>query len=315
MTNRLGYACINMSLSSLPKRDRVTTNRGMIKKTFLSKGIGYASELSLKNCIDLKKILEWNVKNNINFFRVSSEIFPWSSEYNLEDLPDYEEIEKIMFDCGLFIEENDIRITSHPGPFNKLASFEERIALNTIKDLETHSKVFDLLCLSNSPYNKINIHIGAVYDGSKEKTCDNFCRNFDRLSDNLKERLTIENDDKGALYSAKDIYDLVYKKIKTPIVFDFHHHKFCTGGQSEEDALLLSLDTWGGVTPVCHYSQSRSEEKGDPKIRSNAHSDSYWEPISFYNQKFDVMLEAKHKEIALFKMRQLLSNNPKQKEI
>ena len=181
--------------------------------------------------------------------------------------------------------------------------------------METHSKVFDLLCLSNSPYNKINIHIGAVYDGSKEKTCDNFCRNFDRLSDNLKERLTIENDDKGALYSAKDIYDLVYKKIKTPIVFDFHHHKFCTGGQSEEDALLLSLDTWGGVTPVCHYSQSRSEEKGDPKIRSNAHSDSYWEPISFYNQKFDVMLEAKHKEIALFKMRQLLSNNPKQKEI
>lgn len=308
MGYRLGYACINMKLNSLPKKQRITTNRTMVKKTFLEKGMVYASELSLQNCKDLKKILEWNVQNNIKFFRISSNIFPWASEYNLEDLPDYQEIEEVMFDCGLFIEENDLRITSHPGPFNKLASFEDRIVQNTIKDLTIHGKVHDLLCLSRDTYSKINIHVGAVYDKSKEKTCDNFCRNFDKLPDSVKTRLTVENDDKPSLYSAIDLYNLIYKKINIPVVFDYHHHKFCDGGLTEEEALLTSLDTWKDITPVTHYSQSRSFEHNDSSIKENAHSDSYWTPINFYGKSFDVMLEAKHKEIALFKMRELLNN-------
>ena len=307
MTNHLGYACINMTLSSGSKKDRVTTNRGMIKRTFLAKGKDYASELALQNCKDLKKILEWNARNNISFFRLSSEIFPWCSEYEIESLKDYEEIEEVMFDCGLFIEDNNMRITSHPGPFNKLASFDERISSNTIRDLENHGKVFDLLCLSHSTFNKINIHVGAVYDGSKEKTCDNFCRNFEKLSDGVKSRLTVENDDKPSLYSALDLKELISDKIEIPVVFDYHHHKFCSSGMSERDALFLSLETWGDVKPVVHYSQSRSFEHNDSKIKENAHSDSYWTPIDFYGKEFDVMLEAKHKELALFKMRELLT--------
>ena len=88
----LGYACINMNLSTLPKSKRVTTNRSMIKKTFQQKGIAYASELGLQNAQDLLKILQWNEEHGIKFFRMSSDIFPWSSEYNLKDLPDYEDI-------------------------------------------------------------------------------------------------------------------------------------------------------------------------------------------------------------------------------
>ena len=88
----LGYACINMELSNAPKAKRITTNRSMIKRTFKDKGLDYASELALENCKDLIKILRWNETHGIRFFRLSSELFPWSSEYNLSDLPDYDYI-------------------------------------------------------------------------------------------------------------------------------------------------------------------------------------------------------------------------------
>ena len=102
----LGYACINMNLSN-PKqfgsdREKITTNRSMIKRTFQEKGVEYVSELALQNVIDLNHIIKWNEQHNIKFFRMSSEIFPWASEYNLEDLKDYDKIEEALFKCGLY---------------------------------------------------------------------------------------------------------------------------------------------------------------------------------------------------------------------
>ena len=84
-----GYACINMGFSTRPKSKRITTNRTMIKRTFLEKGIEYASELALQNLRDLRTILEWNLENDIYFYRLSSDIIPWASEYELTDMPNY----------------------------------------------------------------------------------------------------------------------------------------------------------------------------------------------------------------------------------
>ena len=86
----LGYACINMTLSSQPKSKRITTNRSMIKRTFKEKGIEYAGELALQNIKDLLSILKWNEKNNIKFYRMSSDIFPWMSEYEFDELKNYD---------------------------------------------------------------------------------------------------------------------------------------------------------------------------------------------------------------------------------
>ena len=93
----LGYACINKNFSERSKKQRITTNRGMIRRTFLEKGLPYVSELALANCQDLLKILQWNAKQDIHFFRMSSGLFPWGSEYAFEDLPDYEAIAEILF--------------------------------------------------------------------------------------------------------------------------------------------------------------------------------------------------------------------------
>ena len=85
--NHLGYACINMGFSSLPKSQRITTNR-MIKRTFTERGIEYASESTAK-LGDLYTILEWNLENDIYFYRLSSDIIPWASEYSLTDMPNF----------------------------------------------------------------------------------------------------------------------------------------------------------------------------------------------------------------------------------
>ena len=127
-----------------------------------------------------------------------------------------------------------------------------------------------------------------------------------RLSDAVKTRLTVEADDRPSLYSTHELYEGVYKKIGIPIVFDVHHHKFRNDGETEEEAMRLAASTWGDVRPVIHYSQSRCVEYNDNKIKPNAHSDSFWEPVNTYGLDVDCMLECKAKELGLFKMRELL---------
>ena len=112
---------------------------------------------------------------------------------------------------------------------------------------------------------------------------------------------------RDSMWSTQHLYDYIHQSIGIPIVHDVHHHKFCTGGLTDKEAMTLAASTWGGVKPVIHYSQDRSVEYNDPKLRPQAHSDSYWTPVDTHGLDVDIMLECKHKEVGLFKMRQLLA--------
>ena len=307
----LGYACINMGLSSLPKSKRVTTNRSMIKRTFQEKGLPYASELALQNCMDLFTILQWNEANGIKFYRLSSDIFPWSSEYNLKDLPDYENIAWWLDQAGLYAWKHGHRITTHPGPFNVLGSPNPSVVDKAIKELETHSEVFDLMGLPDTPFAKINIHVGGTYGGDFANTAVRWCENYLRLSPNCQNRMTLENDDKASMWSTRHLYDYIYKVVRVPIVFDYHHHRFCTGGQTEGEALQLAASTWNGVKPVVHLSESRRDEQGDDKIKPQAHSDYIYNPVNNYGVDYDMMLECKKKELGLVRYRDILLGGAK----
>jgi len=293
---RIGYACINMTLSG--QKPKISTNRSMIKKTFLSKGIDYASELSLLNVVDLIKIIQWNEDNGINFFRLSSNIFPWASEYSIRDLTHYLRIKHLLEGVGNLTKKYDHRITFHPGPFNVLVSPNEKVVQNTIKDLSTHGEIFDLMGLSRTPYNKINIHCNGVY-GDKISAMDRFCKNFELLPDSVKTRLTVENDDKASMYSVKDLM-YIHERIGIPIVFDYHHHKFCTGGLTEQEALEMAISTWPkDITPVVHYSESKSLHENNDKIKPQAHSDLINKMPNTFGYDVDVMVEAKSKELSI----------------
>jgi UV DNA damage endonuclease len=308
----MGYACINMQLSYPQKyggKEKgvkpITTGRSMIKRTFESKGVDYASELALANTMDLDKIIDWNILNGYNFFRITSELAPWKSEYEWNDLKDIERIKMYLHSAGVKAKSHNLRITSHPGPFNVLTSPHPHVVDNCITDLTIHGEVFDMMGLSRTPHNKINIHIGGAY-GDKESAMERFCVNFERLPDSVKSRLTVENDDKASMYSVKDLYEGVYKRIGIPIVFDYHHHKFCTGDLSEQQALEMAISTWpDDITPATHYSESRRDEQKDETIRVQAHSDYVYDKIETYGNEIDVMVEAKHKELAVQKYKEL----------
>lgn len=288
----IGYACINLTMGK-----EVTTNRTMTNATFQRRGLPYVSELALKNAKDIIKILKWNVDNGIHFFRLSSTIIPWADRIDIEQLPAYKGIVTALKEAGDFAKSHNMRINSHPGPFVVLTSPKEDVVVNAIKDLEMHGKIFDLMGLSHTTYNNINIHCNGVY-GDKKSAMDRFCENFKRLSSSVQSRLTVENDDKASMYSVKDLM-YVHSKTSIPIVFDYHHHQFCTGGLSEEEALKLARTTWpDGITQEVHYSESKALHEGS-NDKPQAHSDYINKLPDTYGCDIDVMVEAKAKDKAI----------------
>jgi len=292
---KIGYACINMSMGK-----NVSTNRAMVKKTFQTKGLDYVSELALKNASDIIKILEWNRMNGIHFFRLSSAVIPWGDHLDLTQLKDYKEIKTELKKAGDYARYWGMRINSHPGPFCVLTSPKEDVVKNAIADLELHGKIFDMMGLEKSPFNNINIHCNGVY-GDKKSAMDRFIKNFNRCSNSVKMRLTIENDDKATMYSVKDLM-YIYEETGIPIVFDYQHHQFCTGDLTEEQALKLAATTWPkDIGQEVHYSESKALHENNSKLKPQAHSDYINSLPNTYGLDVDIMVEAKAKELAILK--------------
>jgi len=290
-----GYASINLTLAA----QKIQVNRSMMKRTFLEKGITYASTLALANFTDFEKVLDWNIQNNILFFRMSSDMMPWMSQFRITDLPDYESIKSVLARCGEKAATSGLRLTYHPGPFNVLAAQKENVITKTLHELGQHAELMDLLHLPRTPYAKINIHVGGAF-GDKTSALARFAENYVQLPDNVRQRLCVENDDKANMFSVQDLRWL-HEQTNIPITFDYFHHQFCTGGLSEEEALRAAISTWpAGITPVVHFSSSKKLHE-DPASVQTAHADYLYEEVQTYGQEIDIMFEAKAKELAVAK--------------
>jgi len=300
MPHNVGYCCINMTLN----KQKITTGRGMIQRTFKEKGLKYASELALANARDLVKILQWNADNKITVFRMGSGIFPWGTEYDLYDLPHIKEIARTLVNAGILATSTKQRVTAHPDHFVKLGSEKESVVLNSIKDLELHSKVFDMMGLSTTPYNAINIHVGMNFS---QDTAHRWITNYHRLSKNCQSRLVVENDDKENAFSVRQLYYYLHSTLNIPITFDYFHHEFHSDGWTSQDAARIAAKTWpAGIKPLFHYSESKNINEavsGNPR----AHADYVFNCINDYGLDIDVDLECKSKELGLFKYREIVS--------
>ena len=298
MAINLGYCCINMTLQ---KERKVTIGRGMIKKTFGEKGIAYASELALANVKDMVEIIKWNHVNGIKLYRMSSDMFPWCSEYELKDLPDYEKIKNILKGTGTLARQYGQRLTFHPGPFSVLASANMDVVKKTIKDLNQHGEIMDLLELPRTPYAAINIHVNTTAP-NKEDAMKRFCANFMLLDKSVQSRLVVENDDKESQYTVEDLYEHVYSVIKVPITFDYHHHWCHPGVLSQQQALRLASKSWPkGVRQLVHFSSCKTIHEDASQTNKRAHADYLYDHIDDYGLDLDVEIEAKAKELALFR--------------
>jgi UV DNA damage endonuclease len=290
---RIGYACINTTLQEAG----VMTNRNAIKRTFESKGIAHISKLALENVLDLEKIIHWNEQVGLKYYRITSNLFPWMSEYQFEELLDWAEIQRVLSRIGDFVTKHQQRLEFHPSHFTVLGSPKESVVEKSIHDLEQHSRIFDEMGLEPSYWNPINIHIGGVYE-DKIATAERWCQSVHRLSENCRKRLVVENDDKANMYSVQDLYELVYKKIGTPITFDIFHHGFCTGGLTAEAAAKLAESTWPVGHMVIHWSSSMKNHE-DGGAKAVAHARYIYEPIDGFGTDSWIMCESKAKEKAV----------------
>lgn len=300
-----GYACINMAL----QEKGVFTGRTMRKASFDKEGLTRCSQSAIDNARDLVQIIQWNHQFGINVYRISSTLIPWMSEFEISNLPNVDKLKNLYKGAGTIAKKLNQRLSFHPGQFCVLGSPDSSLVKKTIKELNQHAEIMDLMELEQNFYYPINIHVGGTY-GNKIDTLKRFANNWNDLSDSCRKRLIVENDDKGSMYSVKDLYEGLYKSIGIPITFDYHHHGFCKGGLTEEEALKLAATTWPKDIPqLTHYSSSKRKYE-DSSVKEQAHADYVYEEINDYGLTFDCEIEAKHKEKAVLKYRsQFLNKN------
>ena len=284
---------------NLSQTAKVLTDRTCRMDKF---SIDRASELALKNSEDLLKILEWNDRNSIQFFRIGSGIFPFIDhtdlQYKVTDLPNAVAIQENLRMAGNFAKRTGMRLSCHPGPYTCLGSPNQQTVEKSLLGLKMHSDLADLL-----GYGKefaINIHIGGVYE-NKEETAKRFAEQYVKLPTDIRQRLTIENDDKASMWSMSDLFELIVPLCPAiKLVLDIHHHRFCQR-ESLQEAARMSFSTWSGFCeiPKVHYSESR------PDARPQAHSDCITETIPTLSNfvEYDIMVEAKSKELAVLEYR------------
>jgi UV DNA damage endonuclease len=284
----------------LKKKEQITVNRGMVRKTFDAKGLPYVSELVIENLKDTLKVLDYNLKNHIYIYRLSSDSFPWMSEYEFSDLPNFNVIKSLMTKIGDKIKSSGIRVSYHPGPFNVLASENPSVVEKTIKELNKHAELMDMMGLDQTTFYPINIHINTTQP-TREEAAQRFVDRFPLLSESCKKRLTLENDDSPNQYSVKILHDLVHSKIGIPIVFDQHHFNYGPQDQTMEEALKLAHSTWS-TRAMTHMSSPKTLE--DNSGKQTAHADYIYEEIKTFGLDFDTEIEAKAKDLAVIRYRQ-----------
>lgn len=289
---RLGYACILMS-------EKIPVNRTCIQSTFISKGVDYAIGLAICNLNNVLKILEWNEKNNIKFYRMSSDMLPHMT--NPKVIPSgkkyaysIEQFQPICFKIGQYAKKHGHRLTFHPGQYCQVGTPRKEVFDKTIVDLSMHADLLDMMELDGNSV--MIVHGGGVF-GDKEETIKRWIKQFFLLPLNVQNRLVIENCER-----AYSVFDMLYisSKISRPVVFDTHHHdcysKLITPQPCPSQFLGQVLQTWRckGLRPKFHVSNQ------DPEKRVGAHS-KYVEYIPWYldNLDVDIMIEAKCKELAV----------------
>lgn len=263
-------------------------------------GLEKISEIAIHNLnVTLQTILHCK-DIGINGYRMSSDIFPLITHpdinLKIDDLPKQDAIKNVFSELSKIINKNNIRISAHPSEFISLTNDNEKTIQNSINDLNLHAEIFDKLNLPNNHQSPLNIHIRK--DGNDEELYIKFMSNFKRLSESVKNRLVLENNDnvKG-IWSTKKLIKIFYERENIPITFDNLHHHFLPDDLSDEEAFNMAFKTWD-CQPLFHYSESKDGTK--------AHADM---PLSIPNNfNKDVMfdVELKGKDLAILEIINML---------
>lgn len=291
MIIRLGYVSISKTLEEYINFHNITY-------TDFSKKNDY-EKLDLvikKNFETLKNILKYNNKNNIHFYRLTSKFIPLAThkDLNFEYIKNYDN----LFNEIVPLIKN-IRIDVHPDQFTVLNSTKKEVLENTYKILEYHYQILKALKIK---YPIIILHVGSSVLG-KKNSITRFINNFNLLPNYIKECIAIENDDK--IYNIKDVL-YICKTLNIPFVFDYHHYRCNNDGENYLDYIDEIFSTFKNINPKIHFSSPKNKTKKDFRSHSDyINCDDFIEfidTIKKHNFNVDIMLEAKGKDEALFRL-------------
>lgn len=259
------------------------------------------SAVALHNTKKVFEALDYCVKNRIFAYRVLSQIFPLYTHpevgYKLNELPDYEDISGLFEKIRNFRAENGIRLSLHPDQFNVLTSPKVDVVRKTLEELEYQGELGELLGAE-----VINIHLGGVYN-DRQGAMRRFVANFKLLSQRVKSRVTLENDDIS--YPPSDVSNIC-KKLGIPFVYDVHHHRCLKDMWNIEKATQECLESWVNLNrePWFHISSPKDGwEGGNKRIHSDFVALEDF-PDCWKNLNATVDVEARAKELAVIKFRE-----------
>ncbi len=278
---KLGYPCLNRSIGCQANQTFRLAN--------------YSAEnliAKVSNNLDcLAKILRYNVKQDLLYFRITSDLVPFAS-HPVCDFAWTTHFQSRLEALGRYIRDHHIRIAMHPDQFIILNAQKPTVVDNSIRELHYHSQLLDAMQLDDSA--KIQIHVGGVY-GDKKSALQRFVHVYSDLPDKIRRRLVIENDDRQ--YHLANCLNL-YRKVGIPIVFDLFHHSCHNRGEPLGQALTAAAQTWQPQDGCLLVDYSTQKAKSRPG-RHAVHLD----PDHFRNfiratraWDFDLMLEIKDKE-------------------
>jgi UV DNA damage endonuclease len=231
-------------------------------------------------------------------FRMPSGFFPLF-DYVDELLWNNDKIREKLSCLGNIVKQNNVRVTFHPGQFCSLTSLNIHVRRNSVREINHHAWIMDMMGLEQTPYYAINVH-GGMRD---REYC--LVEEIKYLPQSTRARLTLENDE--SCYSVGDLLK-VYKQTNVPVVFDSHHHTFNDDGLTHQEAYDACVQTWGKIKPKQHISNTTLglENSSFTKRRQHSH---YIHQIpecqlnGVRNNQIDLMCEAKLKNIAIEKMK------------
>ncbi len=267
-------------------------------------------------------VLDYLERHDIAMYRMTASLAPYATHPDMPQFHDQiAETAEELAGLGARARELDVRLSSHPGQYIVLNSEDPSVRAGAIRDLELQAELFDAMGLG--PEAVVVLHVGGAAGGFGA-AMDRFMTGFEMLSERARQRLVIENDDRT--FGLCHVLEL-HERTGLKVVWDIlHHHCNDPGGIPDREALQRALATWPqGVTPKIHFSSPKTamEEKRRrsgrrverswvlPQLR--AHADVI-DPIAFEHflrdtasgLDFDVMLEAKAKDLALLRLREQL---------
>ncbi len=282
---RIGYACLAIGVTDTGIKSCIMKNASEAKLL----------ELISHNLDSLENIIDYNIKNNIRLFRISSELIPFGSS-TINSIPWWDLFRAEFLRIGQKIKDNGVRVSMHPGQYTVINSPNEEVVKRAIDDLHYHSKVLDSLDVGKE--HKIILHIGGAYNDKKSSVI-RFVTNFCNMPISIRDRIVLENDDKS--YNICDVLE-IGASINVPVVFDNLHNEMNPCDKEKNDAFWINecKKTWkeGDGIQKIHYSQQ------DPAKRPGSHSDSILleKFMDFYRSlerdDIDIMLEVKDKNLS-----------------